>query len=609
MTSRPAPAAFLRSLLFWQYVLLTVLFLRTIWGMWDVRDITSGDTSSYYSTALEFFHDLTCDIAWSPLYTSFLGAFHWINPDPFFVIIAHRIVILAILTVLIFEVGRRLLHPMVAWFITAWWLALPINFNALYEVHLFAVLPALLFWLLLSLDASLRVRGICVGLLFLSVCLVRNEMLVTLGIFGAASVGYDLWRVFRGEDRFQPLRYLAAYGIPVLVACLCIGIVYWRSTDKFPRLSGALQVKHTLNVSQIYAFGYSQRHPEYTDSPWTDYQALMLRDFGNDLPTMREAFFKNPKAMMEHFLWNARLIPSGLQVALFNCRSGDFNPDYAGTTANKPVAITLSILYLAAVAVALFLVARNFSFWREWLARRAWLIFAIAAVCVTVAVVMVMQRPRPSYMFSQTLALMWLGGFSLQAITFHAGLRGRLWRNVAVGLAVAAAVFIPRYYVEARTVELKSANAKSDAGKPKKKLRPPRNEGTRPLLGLLRLLQPHRDEILRGEVRVGTAGFPFELTSYLGLRGKIPQESMVDTVPLLAASAPGETFDALLRKHGLGMVAIPYYQQRKPQVREFMENAPSFGWRLEKEEIAPRDDRESYRLYVADSLAKPAPAP
>ena len=69
-----------------QYALLALLFIRVSWGMWHVRDLTTGDTSSYYETALEFARGLTCNIAWSPLYTSYFGAFHWLNSDPYFVV-------------------------------------------------------------------------------------------------------------------------------------------------------------------------------------------------------------------------------------------------------------------------------------------------------------------------------------------------------------------------------------------------------------------------------------------------------------------------------------------------------------------------------------------
>jgi hypothetical protein len=87
-----------------QYTLLIVLFLRTIWGMWNARDLTTGDTSSYYMTALKFSHSFTCSIAWSPLYTSYFGAFHWLNSDPYFVVTAHRVVVLLLLGLFILEV-------------------------------------------------------------------------------------------------------------------------------------------------------------------------------------------------------------------------------------------------------------------------------------------------------------------------------------------------------------------------------------------------------------------------------------------------------------------------------------------------------------------------
>jgi len=606
MTDRSRGAAFFRSPLFWQYLLLAVLFLRTIWGIWDVRDLTSGDTSSYYLTAFEFAHKLVCDIAWSPLYTSYFGAFHWLNPDPYFVAIAHRIGILAMLTVLIFEVSRRLLAPMIAWFITAWWLALPINFNALYEVHLFAVIPILVFWLLLAWRPSLRVRGICVGFLVLTVVLVRNELLIALATFGAASVAFDLWQIWRGEATFRPFRYLATYGVPVLIAIGIIGFTYWRSTDKYPQLAETMKAKHTLNISQIYCFGYSQRHPEYKDSPWTGYQALMIRDFGNPTPTMKEALAANPRAMFEHFWWNAQLIPSGLQVALFNCRSGNVNPDYAGTTQNKPVALALSALYLAVVIAGLVLFARNFRFWwREWLSRRAWVIFGIAAVCSTVVIVMIMQRPRPSYMFAQSLALMWVFGFSLQVVLFHLRLGGA-WKKAAIALMVAVTFLIPRYYVEGKPVPPKKA---PNPNRPAWKIRPPKQMSSRPLLGMLRLLQPYREALLRKEIKAAAGGYPYELNSYLGLGSEPPDERIINTMPLLVTQSTAQAFSDEIRKQGATILVIPIYQSNKPQIREFMKKASSFGWKLVK---TPANPVEQFWLYVADepeSLAKPTPTP
>ncbi len=593
MTTPPRGPAFYRSPLFWQYLLLAVLFLRTIWGMWDIRDMTTGDTSSYYPTALDFARHLTCNIAWSPLYTSYFGAFHWFSGDPFVVLIAHRIGILAILTVLIFEVSRRLLVPTIAWFITAWWLLLPINFNALYEVHLFALIPILIFWLLLAMRPSLWMRGICIGLLAVTTILVRNEMLLVLGTFTVVSVAFDIWQIWRKQAAFRPVRYLAAYVVPVAVACLIIGLFYWRSNVKYPALDIELKGKHTLNISQIYCFGYSQRHPEYTDDPWVGYAPLMVRDFGNELPTMREAIQANPKAMFEHFWWNAQLIPSGLQVALFNCRAGADNPDYASTAVNKPLALSLSAAYLALVACGVVLVARNFRFWWDyWLARRAWVIFAILSVCSTVCVVMIMQRPRPSYMFAQSLALMWLAGFSLQVLLYYLP-RARavcpVCRKVAIVAMLAAAFLTPRYYVEARLMP-NPKNVKS-----KKALRP-RTMGARPLLSNFRLLEPYRQLLSREEGKAGTGGYPFELNSYFGFGGQIIEKRFVDTMALIQKLAPADSLDAALKQRDVRYLIIPPYESKFPKVQEFIASAEARGWKLIR---GPEDFGEKFWLYVA----------
>ncbi len=471
-----------------QYALLAVLFLRVSWGMWHARDLTTGDTSSYYKTALEFSRSLTCNIAWSPLYTSFFGAFHWFNSDPCFVVTAHRIAILLLLVILIFEVSRRLLDPLAAWLVTAWWLVLPINHSSLYEVHLFALAPALIFWLLLAASSSVWVRGACVGLLALCTVLVRNEMLIALGLFSAASISYDLWQM-RHKRANHPLslrNYLGAYGIPLVIAGSIVLIFYWRSTTKFPGLSASLNAKHSVNVAQIYSFGYGQRHPEYTDSPWTHYHALMNRDFGKDLPSMREAALANPKALAEHFLWNIQLIPSGLQVALFNCRSGEHNPDYAPTIQNQSAASSLSSLYVLLVSAGIILFALHPQYWSsDWLARRAWLIIGILCICATVVVVMIVQRPRPSYMFPLALALMWLVALSVQIVLRHA-------RSAVVPMAVVA-FMMPIYFF------------------------PPIEAGRRPLLTMLQTLRPYRDEVLNSGGGVATAGYSFELGSYLDL--------------------------------------------------------------------------------------------
>ena len=61
---------------------------------------------------------------------------------------------------------------------------------------------------------------------------------------------------------------------------LC-GLAYRASTVKYPDLSALMHDKHTVNMAQVYAFGYQQRHPEWTASPWLECYSLMEETFGN----------------------------------------------------------------------------------------------------------------------------------------------------------------------------------------------------------------------------------------------------------------------------------------------------------------------------------------
>ena len=75
------------------YTLLLALQLKVIWGMWAVRDITSGDTSGYFASAWRWFAEGHLNIAWSPLYCALYGSLLHINSDPVWATVAHRVII------------------------------------------------------------------------------------------------------------------------------------------------------------------------------------------------------------------------------------------------------------------------------------------------------------------------------------------------------------------------------------------------------------------------------------------------------------------------------------------------------------------------------------
>lgn len=542
------------------YIALLTLFINITWLSWEYVDLTSGDTSSYYITARQFSENLTCNIAWSPIYTSLLGALNWINPDPYFAVLGHRILILAIITVLIFEIARRIMDTWVAWFITAWWLCLPINFHSLYEVHLFALIPILIFWLILTCRQTVSARGWALGVLLMATVLVRNEFLIPLAIFSLTSAGYDFFKPERIQGKVAWGKYIKAYGIPILLSLVLVGATYWRSSVKFPELKSVFRSKHTLNVAQIYAFGYGQRHADYQNSPWTDYHSLMQSEFGANDISMGEAFIKNPKAMMSHFLWNARLIPSGIQVGLFNMRSGSINPDYAPSKINRPVALSLSLTAFSISILAMYLTWRSPEPARRWFKQNIWLIVGIASSCAAVAVVMIMQRPRPSYMFTFTLTLMLLLGLAANVIWNR--FKNKTTANLIPLLLCGTVIVLSPTFRDEQSTPVKRIT-RLLLGKP----RPPQ---TRLLLSYYRLLSPYAHDLNAFQAKAAVAGYPSELNSYLGFGTKNPGHRFVWIDEMLSNMSNTDTIDQKFSALNVRYALFRYDQLALPAVRDFL---------------------------------------
>lgn len=427
------------------YFSILALQLKVIWGIWQRKDLEFGDTASYYVLA-QAWHLAGADhLVWSPLYTTFLGSFLSLSSDAYFATIAHRAVIVLALAVLVLAVMRSLMSAIAAWFVTAWWVLLPINFESLYEVHLFFVALILILYLAVIRLPGILGRGAGVAMLLVVGVLMRNEVLVSLILFAAIAVGFDLWRYFRSRAVSIP-RILLAYAAPLLLGLTVCVFFYQRSLYKWPQLEGYLSGKHTLNVCQIYAFSYQQRHPDWTQSPWTDCQPLIRSTFGKTEVTLWEATRLNFRAMLEYYWWNVKLIPSGLQVLLFNVAAGRTDPDYAPVSFNTPVALTAGCVLLALVMAGSLIFFRNWPVNYDTLMRpRIWAWITMACVASVVIVVMITERPRPSYMFTLGLLIMALTGLSVQMIASR-------WNWLTTGrwlfpISVAALIaFTPCYF-------------------------------------------------------------------------------------------------------------------------------------------------------------------
>jgi hypothetical protein len=541
----------LASSAWFAYATLVLLQLKVIDGMWRYRDISTGDTASYYLNAWQWHRYRQTNIVMSPLYTMFYGTMMRVSDHAYVVTIIHRVVLVLVVAVLVLALMRRLLPPGLAWLVTAWWALTPVNFDTLYEVHLFAAIPILVACLVASCGPGVWSRGATLGILMAGGLLVRNEVLVAAGLWALACAIREVHEA-RTAGRPSYRRYVAAYGIPIVLAVLLVVPVHAGTVSWVPDLSARLPLKHTLNVCQIYAYGYRQRHVDWTGSPWTECQDLMQRDFGVPLPSMTEALARNPRAMLEHFLWNVRLIPDGLQVLLFNATAGHGQPDYIRRATGSRFALVMTVFTLVVLVVGGWRLWRD-RWWERWIAARVWGWLALSFVVVVTLVVMVTQRPRPSYLLALFFFMAALCGMCVLAIVDRlggAGWLGLLAPVVAVGLIVLA----PRHFTPAyRNLD---------------------GSASRPVLLRYERLVPFQRLLAEPGARLLANGWPFELCAYIAPR----------------ACTGVEYRDFMARKPGAVSVAdwlahddiTLFYADETvladPAARSFVDDAAGHGW-------------------------------
>jgi hypothetical protein len=423
------------------YGAIFLLELHVMWRVWDFKDLTIGDTSGYYVRAASWTHHLQDDIVWSPLYTTYFGTVRWVFGGASATVLAHRVLIVFAAALLALAVLRSLLGPALGLVFALWWAILPANFNVEYEVHLFGLLPVLAAVLLLRTRPTRAARGAAFGVLLGSTLLLRNELVIPTTILLMAVVVYELRR------RPSRRELARAYGLPLLLVCLLTVGAYARSVEKGHAAVVEARNKHELNLCQVYAYSYQQRHPtRFTGNPFTDCRPLMQTTFGRPLLSFFAAARVNPSAIGKFVAWNAELFPGGLQVSLFDATSEHHGPGYFPVKEQRTYPIVLSIVVLVLVVAGGAALAADRDYWRrEWLLPHAWAAIVLAGVSAMTLVVALTQRPRPEYMYGLTLTLMVVLGLCVAAL-----LRRRAWTDfagvAAVAAAVALCVGIPHFY-------------------------------------------------------------------------------------------------------------------------------------------------------------------
>lgn len=391
---------------------------RGLWGLWR-KDFDGGDTTSYFGYSQLWSDDLAVNIAWSPLYTSYLGTVNWFA-SPIAAEQIHRALIAFAAAVLVLALLRRLLPPWAALLGACWWAALPIVYATKYSVHLFSVLPLLIAALLLTNDPSRKRKGAALAVLLVSMVTVRNEAVVMAAfLLGALAIGE--WRDRRAGERVPIRRLAVSFGVPLLAALAVIGIAYQRSdaaerTPEAPEArvatdpGAAFANKQSLIVCQAYRYNLIQRNPEGAFG--RSCEDLMGETFGEPGPSLVDAWTSNPGAMIDFAAWNVRLLPAGMQLALFNAAAGETNPGYEPAALGRWKPAVLGLAVVALLVVGGVVLRGNWARWRPLLHRQRWGWIGLAAIALGVlAVILLSQRPRPAYMFGLTagvLAAIWL---------------------------------------------------------------------------------------------------------------------------------------------------------------------------------------------------------
>lgn len=428
------------------YGSIALIQLKVVWGIWSYRDLSAGDTASYHRAAYQFTHGLDLSPVYSPSYVAYFGALKWFVHDIYAVTIVHRLIIVFALTMVVLALFRALLPAGIAWALAVWWAVLPTIFDDVYEVHQFAAIPFLIAGLVAARFSGRPMRIAVLAILLFDAAFVRNEVIVAVVLWALAWIAYEIRESRRGQQ--VPWKGVAlGLTVPALaVGALFAGTVLsWSGHDKYGQVSHR---KHVLNVCQVYAFGYEQRHDDYRGEPFTECGPLMKHDFGTPKPSLVEAIKAHPGAIAEHFAWNLRLIPYGIEQMLFHRISSDerHNPDYVPVRTGSPWAaaglVTVFALLLAG-GVALWRGRRRW--WREWIAHRAWSWIVLLTFVPTALVVIVTQRPRPSYLFVLTALIFVMIGTAIQVLGSRWRSASRLYAVLPVA-ALALLVFEPPYY-------------------------------------------------------------------------------------------------------------------------------------------------------------------
>ncbi|HEX5224604.1 MAG TPA: hypothetical protein VFW29_05685 [Solirubrobacteraceae bacterium] len=429
------------------YAAILAIQLRVVWGVWQDKDLTVGDTANYFVDVTSWAHGAHLNIVYNPLYSVIWGTILAVVHDVYAAATINRLAIVLLATVLVLATMRTLFAPALAFLIALWWAVVPQNFAVLYDVHLLGLILELVAVVVVARVPTRRGAGAALALLLADGLLVRTEMLLTTAMFALVILFAELRRRRSGVRAPAPV-HLKAYAIPLAIALLLFAGAYWRSHIQGQTAREMLEAKQELNLCEAYAFNYQQRHPQRVPgNPFLECSAIMKHDFGRPMPSLTQAISANPRAMAGFFAWNVELLPAGSEVALFGATSSGKNPAYPPPRMHELYAGLLGLAALALILVGGALGAREArreERVRRWVGDRRWPLAVLATIVLGNLIVVIDQRPWAEYMYGVTIGLMVLVGMGATVLLQRRRLR---WLTApAAALAAVLVLALPSYY-------------------------------------------------------------------------------------------------------------------------------------------------------------------
>jgi hypothetical protein len=264
--------------------------------------------------------------------------------------------------------------------------------------------------------------------------------------------------------------------------------------------------------------------------------------------------------MLAHYWWNIRLLPAGLQVLLFNYRSGDANPDYAATYHSKWVLIpSAAVCVLLGLGAYLFFTGR-----KQWLATwrventpfagsvlesRIWVWITLGCICLIVGSVIVTVRPRPAYLFILAIAIRAVAGLCIYLLI-------RRWPQLRVPFAAVAVLLVAVMLLRPTTFE--------------------RTPSPRPLLQEYRHLVPYAKFFQEPHFLLVADQYGGQLASYVGIC-RCPWKRFDELRREVTAE---RTLSQVFDQAGATLFVADESILADPLAQEFLSNAKQLDWEV-----------------------------